>query len=68
MKILYAIVPLALSSCASVNNNFTYNKSIGPGMSGDAQDRYYNTKYNMMDSSDGSQDPTANIKLWGVKY
>jgi len=38
-----------------------------PGLDADAQDRY-NTKYNMMDSSDGSSDPTAEVKIWGAVY
>jgi len=39
----------------------------GPGMQEDAQD-FPNTKYNLMDSTDGKQDPNANLKIWKTTY
>ena len=65
---LCLLVPLSISSCTSVKTNDRYGFFPGAGMSEDAQDRQSNTKYNLMDSSDGKQDPTANIKVWGATY
>jgi hypothetical protein len=68
MRFLLLLVPGVISSCANVQvNNDRYGFIPTPGMDVDAQDRN-NTKYNLLDSSDGSNDPTANIKIWGTKY
>lgn len=57
-----------ISSCSTVTvKNDRYGFIPGPGMSEDGQDRY-NTKYNLMDSPDGSKDPTANLKVWEANY
>lgn len=45
--------------------NTTY-KTIPSGMAEDAQD--YPTKYNMMDSPDGRQNPNAQVNIFGVTY
>lgn len=65
--ILMLMLPLSLTSCVTVDND-RYGFFPGSGMSEDAQDRPYNTKYNLMDSSDGKQDPTGNVKVWGATY
>lgn len=67
MNRLVVLIPLIFSSCANVKEDNRYGFFPGPGMSEDAQD-FPNTKYNMMDSTDGSQDPSANIKVWGATY
>jgi len=45
--------------------NVSY-KTIPDGMSEDAQD--YPTKYNLMDSPDGSQDPNINAKILSREF
>lgn len=67
MRLIFGL-PLVLCSCASVQvDNDRYGFFPTPGMQEDAQDRI-NTKYNLLDSSDGSKDPNANIKVWGATY
>lgn len=57
-----------LSSCANVRvESDRYGFFPNPGMSEDAQDRT-NTKYNLMDSSDGRRDPNGDLKVWGATY
>jgi hypothetical protein len=63
----FCIVPILLSGCASVKQEGNYGFFPPPGMQEDAQDRY-NSKYNLLDSSDGSEDPNANIKVWKAEY
>jgi len=63
--LLLLIVPLTLSSCATTNDRYGFLP--GPGMDEDSQDRH-NTKYNLMDSPDGRQDPNANVRVWGAVY
>lgn len=65
--VLILLIPFIICSCASVNTNDRYG-FFPSGMSEDAQDRPYNTKYNLMDSTDGKQDPNANLKVWGATY
>lgn len=67
MNKLVLLVPFMLCSCASVKENNNYGFFPRAGMQEDAQD-FPNTKYNMMDSSDGSEDPNANIKVWKAVY
>jgi len=68
MRLMLLAITLALSSCANVQvDNNRYGFMPHPGMDSDSQDRN-NTKYNLMDSSDGSKDPTAPIKVWGATY
>lgn len=67
MNKLIVLVPFVLASCTTVNENNRYGFLPGPGMSEDAQD-YPNIKYNLMDSSDGKQDPNAQVKIWGATY
>lgn len=68
MKIaLLLLIPLIICSCTTVNEHNNYGFFPAPGMDEDSQDRH-NTKYNMMDSPDGSQDPNAHVKIWGTKY
>lgn len=65
---LYILCMMCLQSCTTMNvDSQRYGFFPTPGMSEDAQDRT-NTKYNLMDSPDGSQDPTANVKVWGATY
>lgn len=65
--LLIASLAFALCSCASVQDHNKHSFVLPPGMDTDAQDRH-NTKYNMMDSSDGSKDPTASANIWGTTY
>lgn len=68
MKLGYLVLSsLALCSCSTTKDSGSYGFFLHPGMDEDAQDRN-NTKYNLMDSSDGMKDPTANLKIWGTKY
>lgn len=70
MKLFVLFIPVIVCSCSTVqvdNSSNKYGFYPKPGMNEDAQDRN-NTKYNLMDSSDGRQDPTANIKFWGATY
>lgn len=64
MKLIFIpIMLMGLSSCSNVSQG-PYGKD---NMAEDSIDWGYN-KYNMMDSSDGSGDPNARIKIWGAKY
>ena len=65
MKYIVLLLPLLLCNCASVHQEQGWFPA--PGMHEDGQDRT-NTKYNQMDSSDGSHDPTAKVKVWGAVY
>ena len=66
--VVIALLSLGLCSCSTVSvNNDRYGFFPKPGMSEDSQDRT-NTKYNMMDNSDGSRDPNAKINVWGAVY
>jgi hypothetical protein len=64
-RYLLLLVPLVLSSCATTNDRYGFFP--GAGMDEDSQDRH-NTKYNLMDSPDGRQDPNANVRVWGAVY
>jgi hypothetical protein len=46
-------------------SNTSYH-TIPSGMREDSQD--YNTKYNMMDSQDGSKNPNAQVRIFGATY
>jgi len=50
-------------SCSSVKQG-PYTKN---NMAEDNIDWGY-SKYNLLDSPDGSNDPNARIKIWGAKY
>lgn len=66
IKILIIVfIPFCVSACAT---NDKHGFFPGPGMSEDAQDRQYNTKYNLMDSPDGRQNPNADVRVWGATY
>lgn len=52
-----------LVSCSSVKQG-PYSKN---NMAEDSIDWGY-SKYNLLDSPDGSNDPNARIKIWGAKY
>ena len=45
--------------------NTSYH-TIPSGMAEDSQD--YPTKYNMMDSPDGSKNPNAQVRIFGATY
>ena len=67
MKIFLIILSgIILASCVSVNNDrngfFPQPRNQEDNISWE-----YN-KYNLMDSPDGSTDPTAKIKIWGATY
>jgi hypothetical protein len=64
VKFLYILPLLALASCATTQDK---HGGFPAGMSEDSQDQY-NTKYNLMDSPDGKQDPNGRIKIWGAVY
>lgn len=59
--IAWILITFFFIGCA----NTTY-KTIPSGMCEDAQD--YPTKYNMMDSQDGSKNPNAQVNIFGVQY
>ena len=52
--------------CASVDNVGEKEGWMPSGMSEDAQD--YPTKYNMMDSPDGSKNPNAQVNIFRLHY
>lgn len=59
---------IALQACSTIQvDDDRYGFFPNPGMHEDGQDRN-NTKYNLMDSPDGRQDPTAKIKVWRATY
>lgn len=69
MRLILTCLPLVLGSCTSIKvENDRYGFFPKPGMSEDAQDRYYNSKYNLMDSSDGSGDPNAQLEVFKQKF
>jgi len=59
--LLLVFMVFAVIGCAN-----TSYKSYRSGMAEDAQD--YPTKYNMMDSPDGRQNPNGQIRIFGVTY
>lgn len=67
MKTILLGLPFIFCSCANINEGNNYGFSPGPGMSEDAQDKS-NTKYNLMDSSDGQNDPNALINIWKTEF
>jgi hypothetical protein len=52
--------------CASVSQVGKNERWFANGMSEDAQD--YPTKYNTMDSPDGSRNPNAQVNIFGATY
>jgi hypothetical protein len=63
--LLLVFAMVALQGCASVNEGNNYGFDARPGMQ---EDSITNTKYNLMDSPDGSRDPNANVRVWGATY
>jgi hypothetical protein len=61
---LLLLIPLALCSCATTADRHGF---FPTGMSDEGQGRN-NTKYNLMDSPDGRQDPNGRIHVWGGTY
>jgi hypothetical protein len=63
--ILYCLFWIAIAyffiGCANTSHNSTPS-----GMAEDAQD--YPTKYNMIDSPDGRQNPNGQVRIFGVTY
>jgi hypothetical protein len=67
MKIFFLIIiSILFSSCASVNKD-RYGFFPAPKEQEDSINWEYN-KYNLMDSPDGSKDPTAKVGIWGATY
>lgn len=62
---LFLFVIIALQGCASVSEKNNYGFGAKPGMQ---EDSINNTKYNLMDSQDGSKDPNARVEIWGATY
>jgi hypothetical protein len=61
---LLGIICMSLASCATVDSNRREELPRGNKQNSNYQ---YN-KYNLLDSPDGSKDPTAKIKIWGATY
>lgn len=62
----WVFLAFILMGCASVDKVGEKEGWFPNGMSEDAQD--YPTKYNMMDSQDGSRNPNAQVNVFGVQY
>ena len=62
---LLLLLNFCLIGCANTYH-IGQKDSIPIGMSEDAQD--YPTKYNMMDSPDGSNNPNAQVNIFGATY
>ena len=60
-------MPLVLCSCTTVKETNNYGFFPKPGMDEDSQDRN-NTKYNIMDSSDGSRVGSSNSSPGGCSH
>lgn len=60
-------VCLLLTGCSNTKVYKSEGFFPNPGMSEDAQD-FYNSKYNLLDSSDGSDDPNASYKIYNKKF
>ena len=66
MKAAIILISFLFCSCASYKQS-DEGFFPAPGMDSDSQDRY-NTKYNLLDSSDGSEDPNAQINIFKQKF
>ena len=63
--LLFVLLCFCMMGCA--NTQTSYREGFMPsGMAEDAQD--YPTKYNMMDSPDGSRNPNIQDNIFGVTY
>jgi dolichyl-phosphate-mannose--protein O-mannosyl transferase len=61
----FLLLCFIMMGCA--NTQTSYREGFMPsGMAEDAQD--YPTKYNMMDSPDGSKNPNAQVNIFGATY
>ena len=58
---------LSITGCANIPVYKSEGFIPNPSMSEDAQD-FYNSKYNLMDSNDGSNDPTASATIFNKKF
>jgi len=59
--IAWIVMTFFFMGCANISPNNTRS-----GMNEDAQD--YPTKYNLMDSPDGRQNPNSKARIFGVTY
>ena len=67
LLIFLAFMALAFVFMGCANTQTSYREGFMPsGMAEDAQD--YPTKYNMMDSPDGSKNPNAQVRIFGATY
>jgi hypothetical protein len=62
---LLLLINFCLVGCANTNH-IGQKDYVQSGMNEDAQD--YPTKYNMMDSQDGSKNPNAQVRIFGATY
>lgn len=67
LLIFLAFIALAFMLMGCATTQTSYREGFMPsGMSEDAQD--YPTKYNLMDSPDGSKNPNGQVNIFGITY
>lgn len=66
MRIFYILISFIFCSC-SITEKREDGFFPNSGLDEDAQDRS-NTKYNLLDSNDGSQDPNINTTVFKQKF
>jgi hypothetical protein len=64
--LFWVVIAYFFVGCASVDKVGEKEGWMPSGMSEDAQD--YPTKYNMMDSPDGSKNPNAQVNIFRLHY
>lgn len=69
MKYIIFVMPLFLTSCASVNSPEDYYKQrIRQSLPEDAIDRGPNANNNILDSQDGGTYYNRNVQIFGATY
>jgi predicted small secreted protein len=64
--LVWAFLAFILMGCSTTSQVGKDQGWLPSGMAEDAQD--YPTKYNMMDSPDGSKNPNAQVRIFGATY
>ena len=62
----WVLLSFFLMGCSTTSQVGKDQGWLPSGMAEDAQD--YPTKYNMMDSPDGSKNPNAQVRIFGATY
>ena len=64
--LFWVFLVFLLMGCSTTSQVGKDQGWLPSGMAEDAQD--YPTKYNMMDSPDGSKNPNAQVRIFGATY